>query len=55
MKKTQNDLRHQELQPESDIKHVQWYENPVICNVYIHMYIYIYIYIYKLYLNCIYH
>ena len=40
--KTKNDLRHQALQPESDIN-VQWYENPVICNVYIRMYIYIYI------------
>ena len=39
--KTKNDLRHQALQPESDIN-VQWYENPVICNVYIRMYIYIY-------------
>ena len=38
--KTKNDLRHQALQPESDIN-VQWYENPVICNVYIRMYIYI--------------
>ena len=45
--KTKNDLRHQALQPESDIN-VQWYENPVICNVYIRMYIYIYCIFYRL-------
>ena len=37
--KTKNDLRYEELQPESDIN-VQWHENPVICNVYMRMYVY---------------